>query len=145
MKRRKYTPDFKRKVVLEAMRGDETARSIAARHGVNPNQVGKWKTEAHDRLLEVFGRGGGNSADRETARLVERLWRSLKYEAVYLEELVGGHHARRVIASWLDHYNQARPHLALSGRTPAEVYFAARGGGMATARNQVDPANGNEA
>ncbi len=74
MKRRKYTADFKRKVVLEAMRGDETARSIAARHGVNPNQVGKWKTEAHDGLLGVFGRGGGNSADRETARLVERLY-----------------------------------------------------------------------
>ncbi len=35
MKRRKYTADFKRKVVLEAMRGDETVRSIAARHGVN--------------------------------------------------------------------------------------------------------------
>ena len=60
-------------------------------------------------------------------RFIERLWRSLKYEAVYLEELVGGHHARRVIASWLDHYNNRRPHLALSGRTPAEVYFAGRG------------------
>ena len=47
MKRRKYTPEFKRKVVLETMRGDETVRSIAARHGVNPNQVSKWKTEAN--------------------------------------------------------------------------------------------------
>ena len=37
MKWRKLNPDFKRKVVLEAMRGDETVRSIAARHGVNPN------------------------------------------------------------------------------------------------------------
>ena len=40
MKRRKYTADFKRKVVLEAMRGDETVRSIAARHGVNPKHSG---------------------------------------------------------------------------------------------------------
>ena len=48
------------------MRGDETVRSIAARHGVNPNQVSKWKTEAHDGLLEVFARGGNNAADRGT-------------------------------------------------------------------------------
>ena len=59
-------------------------------------------------------------------RFIERLWRSLKYEAVYLEELTGGHHARRVIALWLDHYNHRHPHLALEGRTPAEVYFAAK-------------------
>jgi len=57
MKRRKFTPEFKRKVVLEAMRGDETVCSIAARHGVNPNQAGRCKTEAHDGLLEVLARG----------------------------------------------------------------------------------------
>ena len=74
MKRRKYTPEFKRKVVLEAMRGDETVRSIAARHGVNPNQVSRWKTEAHDGLLDVFARGGGNTPNRETEQLVERLY-----------------------------------------------------------------------
>lgn len=74
MKRRKYSPGFKRKVVLEAMRGDETVRSIAARHGVNPNQVSKWRTEAHDGLLDVFSRGGAGAADRETERLVERLY-----------------------------------------------------------------------
>ena len=44
MKRRKFTLEFKRRVVLEAMRGEETVRSIAARLGVNPNQVSKWKT-----------------------------------------------------------------------------------------------------
>ena len=36
-------------------------------------------------------------------QFVERLWRSLKYEAVYLEEIVGGHHARWLIGSWFDH------------------------------------------
>ena len=43
-------------------------------------------------------------------RFVERLWRSLKYEAVYLEEIAGGHHARRLVGSWFDHYNHRRPH-----------------------------------
>ena len=51
-------------------------------------------------------------------RFVERLWRSLKYEAVYLEEILGGHHARRLIGSWVDHYNHRRPHLAFGGRSP---------------------------
>ena len=41
-------------------------------------------------------------------RFVERLWRSLKYEAVHLEEIVVGHHARRLIGSWFDHYNHRR-------------------------------------
>ncbi len=74
MKRRKFTPAFKRRVVLEALRVDETVRSIAARHGVTPNQVSKWKAEAHDGLLEVFAHHGGNGTDRETERLVETLY-----------------------------------------------------------------------
>jgi putative transposase len=51
---------------------------------------------------------------------IERLWRSLKYEAVHLHELTDGFHAERVIAEWIDFYNIERPHSALGGRTPAE-------------------------
>ena len=57
---------------------------------------------------------------------IERLWRSLKYEAVYLHELVDGRDAQRVIGSWIGFYNQARPHSALGGRTPEEVYRGLR-------------------
>ncbi len=53
---------------------------------------------------------------------IERLWRSLKYEAVHLHELTDGFHAERVIAEWIDFYNIERPHSALGGRTPAEAY-----------------------
>ena len=53
---------------------------------------------------------------------IERLWRSLKYEAVYLHELCDGFEAERVIASWMRFYTQERPHSALSGRTPSEAY-----------------------
>ena len=53
---------------------------------------------------------------------IERLWRSLKYEAVYLHELTDGFRAERVIAEWIDFYNSERPHSALDGRTPAEAY-----------------------
>ena len=53
---------------------------------------------------------------------IERLWRSLKYEAVYLRELEDGFEAQRVIDTWMAFYNETRPHLALAGRTPAEAY-----------------------
>ena len=74
MKRRKFSAEFKRKVVIEAMRGDRTVREIAARHGLNPNQVGRWKAEAMDGLLEVFRRGGVGKPERESEKLVETLY-----------------------------------------------------------------------
>ena len=57
---------------------------------------------------------------------IERLWRSLKYEAVYLHELRDGFAAGRVIAEWMQFYSHVRPHSALGGRTPAEAYGAER-------------------
>ena len=53
---------------------------------------------------------------------IERLWRSLKYEAVYLHEMTDGFVAERVIGDWLTFYNEVRPHSSLGGKTPAEIY-----------------------
>ena len=53
---------------------------------------------------------------------IERLWRSLKYEAVYLHDLTDGFVAERVIGTWIDFYNNERPHSALDDMTPAEAY-----------------------
>jgi putative transposase len=57
---------------------------------------------------------------------IERLWRSLKYEAVYLHEMTDGFVAEHVIGEWIDFYNTERPHSALDGRTPAEAYSTKR-------------------
>jgi putative transposase len=57
---------------------------------------------------------------------IERLWRSLKYEAVYLHELTDGFKAERVIGEWIDFYNTERPHSSLDGKTPAEAYWGDR-------------------
>jgi len=54
----------------------------------------------------------------------ERLWRSLKYESVYLHAYATGSEARLGIGAWIDSYNARRPHQGLGYRTPNEVYAA---------------------
>jgi len=54
---------------------------------------------------------------------IERLWRSLKQEAVYLHEITDGFHAKRIIDDWIAFYNSERPHTALDKRTPDAAYF----------------------
>ena len=53
---------------------------------------------------------------------IERLWRSLKYECVYLAEFATGSQTRTGISWWMDFYNERRPHSALDDRTPQEAY-----------------------
>ena len=56
---------------------------------------------------------------------VERLWRTVKYEEVYLKAYQDGRDARVGISEYFRFYNNLRPHQALGYRTPAEV-FASR-------------------
>jgi putative transposase len=55
---------------------------------------------------------------------VERLWRSLKYEEVYLNAYASVAEAKAGIGSWLDFYNEERQHQSLGYRTPRQVYEA---------------------
>jgi len=56
---------------------------------------------------------------------IERLWRSLKYECVYLYAFETGSELRAGLSRWIDYYNVRRPHSTLAGRTPDEAYGAA--------------------
>ncbi len=53
---------------------------------------------------------------------VERLWRSLKYEDIYLKGYADGREAKAGIASWMTFYNLQRPHQALGNRTPMAAW-----------------------
>jgi putative transposase len=53
---------------------------------------------------------------------IERLWRSLKYECVFLNAFETGGDARSGIGRWIGFYNARRPHSSFDGRTPDEVY-----------------------
>ena len=55
-------------------------------------------------------------------RMIERLWRSLKYECVYLNAFETGSEARRGIGAWIKYYNEKRPHSSHGLLTPAEAY-----------------------
>jgi putative transposase len=55
---------------------------------------------------------------------IERLWRSLKYECVYLHAWETGSVAKSGIGKWMEFYNHKRPHSALGGKPPAVVYFS---------------------
>jgi putative transposase len=53
---------------------------------------------------------------------IERLWRSLKYECVYLHAFETGSELRAGLLRWIGYYNTRRPHSTLGGRTPDEAY-----------------------
>jgi putative transposase len=55
---------------------------------------------------------------------IERLWRSVKYECVYLHAFETGSELRAGLTRWIGYYNAGRPHSALAGRTPDEAYAA---------------------
>ena len=76
------------------------------------------------------GAASGLRRRAETGRcmdnaFIERLWRSLKHEAVYLHDIADSFEGERVIADWIGFYNELRSHSSLGGRTPADAYFGA--------------------
>ena len=64
----------------------------------------------------------GKGAWRDNV-FVERLWRSVKYEEVYLKAYENVPEARTEIGRYLTFYNTKRPHSSLDGQTPDQAYF----------------------
>jgi transposase len=60
--RRNHTPAFKAKVALAAVKGDLTIAQIAEQFDIHPNQVTAWKAQLEGSAADVFGPGGGASA-----------------------------------------------------------------------------------
>ena len=90
----------------------------------NTDQGSQFTSDAFTGMLleqgiQISMDGKGRYADNI---FVERLWRSIKYEEVYLKAYQNGSEARAGIGAYLDFYNQERPHQALGYRTPGEVF-----------------------
>ena len=83
-------------------------------------QPGIFNTDQGSQFTSMDGRG--RWMDNV---FIERLWRSLKYECVYLHAFETGSELRAGLTRWIDYYNTRRPHSALAGHTPDEAYRAA--------------------
>lgn len=80
----------------------------------------KYTQKLRDAQVQISMDGRGRALDNV---FTERLWRSIKYEEVYLNNYANPREARYGIGHYLTFYNYTRPHQALDYRTPAEVYF----------------------
>ena len=79
-----------------------------------------WVTVLSDAGIRMSMDGRGRYLDNI---FIERLWRSLKQEAIYLHEMTDGFHASQIIDDWMTFYNTDRPYTALDKCTPDEVYL----------------------
>ena len=70
-KRRRFTAEFKKRVALDALRGDRTIQAVAAKHQVHPSQVSTWKRQAVEGLKEVFSNGRSTREKNHEVRIRE--------------------------------------------------------------------------
>ena len=90
----------------------------------NTDQGSQFTSEGFTRLLEQHGvRISMDGKGRYTDNIfVERLWRTVKYEEVYLKAYSNGREAKAELDAYFHFYNTQRPHQTLGYRTPAEVF-----------------------
>lgn len=87
--RRKFTPEFKKKVVLEALKERSTVHELAAKYEVHPQQITDWKKHFLDNSETAFERPGSEGKADEKEKLIERLYAQigqLKVENDFLKK-----------------------------------------------------------
>jgi transposase len=89
--RKKYSPSFKARVALEAIKGEETIAQIASRYEVHPTLVTRWKKELQEQAASIFGEDHARKK-KQDKELVARLYQQigqLKVERDFLENALG--------------------------------------------------------
>jgi putative transposase len=116
-------------ITMEASFCIEALQEALAKHGkpevFNTDQGSQFTGAAFTGVLakaDIRISMDGKGAWRDNV-FVERLWRSVKYEEVYLRAYDSVSDARQSIGRYLDLYNRRRPHSSLDGRTPDQAYF----------------------
>jgi putative transposase len=116
-------------ITMEAAFCVEALEDALARYGkpeiLNTDQGSQFTGAAFTGVLiknEIAISMDGKGAWRDNV-FVERLWRSVKYEEVYLKAYDSVSEARLSLGRYLDFYNSRRPHSTLDGITPDDVYF----------------------
>jgi putative transposase len=116
-------------ITMEAAFCVETLQDALTRHGrpdiFNTDQGSQFTGADFTSVLASNGIAismDGKGAWRDNV-FVERLWRSVKYEEVYLRAYDSVSEARASLGRYLDFYNRRRPHSSLDGATPNQAYF----------------------
>ena len=119
-------------ITMEAAFCVEALEEAMARHGkpeiFNTDQGSQFTSHEFTSVLLAAGISismDGKGAWRDNV-FVERFWRSIKYEEVYLKAYETVREARSSISNYIGFYNSGRPHSSLDGRTPDEAYFGGR-------------------
>ena len=120
---------WKLSITLETEFCLDAVREALARHGkpeiFNTDQGSQFTSVAFTGLLAEHAIAismDGRGAWRDNV-FVERLWRSVKYEEVYLRAYDSVSDARASLGRYLDFYNSRRPHSSLGARTPEQAYL----------------------
>ena len=152
--RRKLTPEFKAKVVIEALREQSTLVDIAKKYEITQAQLSRWKKEFLANAAAAFG---GSEQQQEMKKLnsdqgsqhtcptwekacegirmsmdgrrrcldnvwIERFWRTIKREYVYINPTDNVKELREGIKNDLEYYNTKRPHQGIEHQIPMTKY-----------------------
>jgi transposase-like protein len=86
--RRRFSPEYKFRVALEAAKGQETLSELASKYGLHPNQISQWKRQLLESGADVFSHNGSKETQEQSAEqseLYEQIGR-LKMELEWLKK-----------------------------------------------------------
>ena len=118
-KRSTYSGKFKSKVAIAAIEGRKTIAELASKFSLHPNQISQWKNQLLARSEEIFSDKRRRTFDNI---FIERFWRTVKYEEVYIKEYRTVIDAYSGLKGFIKFYNDERLHQSLGYKSPSEVH-----------------------
>lgn len=91
MPRKKHSPEFKAKVVLEAAKGQKTLTELSSEYGIHSNQITRGKKQLNSGIKDIFSKGQSSNSNNRESRLQDKLYQEtgrLKVELDWLKKKI---------------------------------------------------------
>ncbi len=91
-KRKQFQATFKSRVVLEALKEQQTLSELSSKFGLHPNQISNWKKQAKESMSELFKKGIVKKTEQKHEELTDRLYKrigQLEVELDWLKKKMG--------------------------------------------------------